>query len=424
MKIERDIRISRLGNGLSVVTDHLPQLATVTCGVWIGAGNRYEAPEVNGVAHMLEHMLFKGTARRTARQIADAVEAVGGHLNAYTGRETTAYYARVLKDDVPLAVDVLADILQHAEFAEEELSRERQVVLSEIGQTNDTPDDIIFDHFQETAYPGQALGRPVLGPAEIVAAMPRRAMTDYLGAHYRGDRMVLAAAGHVDHDRLVALAGRHFADLPAGRGPVAEAASYRGGDFRKADDLEQLHLVLGFGGVSYHDDDFYAQAVLSNLLGGGMSSRLFQEVREKRGLAYSIYSFNAHYTDHGMLCIYAGTGEKDAGELVPVVCGELAGLADSLAESELARARAQLKSGQLMALESTMARADRLGQQLLIFGRPRAIEEVTAAIDAVDVAAVRRVIGRLLASPLTLAALGRVAGLESYDAIRGRLAAA
>ena len=414
-------RVSALANGLRVVTDPMPGVESVAIGVWAGVGTRNERPEVNGVAHLLEHMAFKGTKRRSATAIAEEIEAVGGHLNAYTSRENTAYYARVLKDDAPLALDIVSDILQHSTFDEGELGRERSVVLQEIGQAHDTPDDIIFDHFQMTAYPDQAIGRPVLGTAEIVAAMPRAALVDYLTGHYGPQRLVLAAAGAIEHDRLVELAETAFGDLPVPHANGAEPARYAGGDFREAQDLEQLHIVLGFPGVGYHDPDFYAHTVMSTVLGGGMSSRLFQEVREKRGLVYSVYSFGSSYLDGGLLGVYAGTGPEQVGELVPVMCEQIAQLGENATEEEVARARAQLKASTLMALESTMSRCEQAAQQLLVFGRPLPTEEIVAKIDAVDAAAVRRVAQRLRSATPTVAALGPISGLESYEQIQRRL---
>jgi predicted Zn-dependent peptidase len=320
--------ITTLESGLRVASETMASVQTASVGVWIDVGARYETPEVNGVAHLLEHMAFKGTERRSARAIAETIENVGGQLNAYTSREHTAYYARVLADDLPLAVELLADILQHSTFDESELARERGVVLQEIGQVQDTPDDLVFDLFQETAYPGQSLGRSILGPAEIVAAMPRTALIDYMARHYGPERMVLAAAGKVEHGRLVELAERLFGELPARGQHLAERAHYAGGERRDERELEQAHLLLGLPAFAYTDEDFYALQVLSTVLGGGMSSRLFQEVRENRGLAYSVFSFASCYNDTGVLGIYAGTGEKETAELVPVVCDEFLNLID------------------------------------------------------------------------------------------------
>ena len=416
------IRVTTLPNGLRVATDTMPDVQSVSLGCWVGVGTRNEAASVNGVAHLVEHMLFKGTRSRSAFRISEEIENVGGQLNAYTTREQTAYYAKVLHEDAPLALDILSDMIQHSTLDAEELVRERTVVLQEIGQSADTPDDIIFDHFQSTAYPGQAIGRPVLGSAEIVGALPREALVDYIAGHYGAPGMVLSAAGRIEHDRMVDLAFKAFGDLPSGPPPKPEPARYTGGDFREDRDLEQMHLVLGFDGVGVHDPDFYAHSVLSTLLGGGMSSRLFQEVREKRGLVYSIYTFTGGYHDGGLFGVYAGTGEDEVAELVPVVCDEIAKVGADVTEDEVARARAQLKAGTLMALESTMSRCEQLGQQILIYDRPVPVDEIVAKIDGVDRDAVVKAASRLRASRPTVAALGPIAKLESYDRIAERLA--
>jgi predicted Zn-dependent peptidase len=414
------VQVTRLANGLTVATDSMPHVETVSLGVWANVGARNETAEINGVAHLLEHMAFKGTARRSARQIAEEIEAVGGHLNAYTSREQTAFYAKVLADDTALAVDIVADILQHSVFDPEELARERAVVLQEIGQAEDTPDDIVFDHFQEAAFPNQPMGWPILGRAEIVQGLSRQEIGGYMKRHYAPERLILAAAGRVDHDRLVDLAGA-FDSLPQAETIATTPSRYVGSEHREDRDLEQVHVVLGFDGIAYGDPDYYAASVYSTLFGGGMSSRLFQEVREKRGLVYSIYSFASSYTDGGVFGIYAGTGESEVEELIPVVCDELAKVADTLNEGEIARARAQLKAGILMARESTGSRCEQLAQQLLIYGRPIPAAETVAKIDAVGAAEVARVARRLLLSAPTLAAIGPLGRLEPLGRIADRL---
>ena len=416
------VRVTTLDNGLRIASDVMPSVETVSLGVWAEVGTRHEPPEINGVAHLLEHMAFKGTDRRSARAIAEEIEAVGGHLNAYTSRENTAYYAKLLAEDLPLGLDIIADILQHSVFDPEELARERAVVLQEIGQAEDTPDDIIFDRFQETAYPDQAIGRPVLGTASIVGGMAAGTIRDYMRRHYSADRLVLAAAGKVDHDRLVELAGRAFDSLPRRSDDPVEKADYRGGDFREDRDLEQAHIVLGFAGVDNLDPDHYPISVFSTLFGGGMSSRLFQEVREKRGLVYSIYSFASSYRDGGLFGIYAGTGEREVTELMPLICDEFVKVADSLTDEEVARARAQLRAGLLMSRESTGSRSEQLAHQLMVYGRPVGVAEIVGRIEAVDRAAVAGAAHRLLASPPTLAALGPIDRVESLASLRDRLA--
>ena len=412
-----------LSGGMRIVTDRMDSVETVSLGVWVNAGARNETADINGVSHLLEHMAFKGTARRTALDIAVEIENVGGHLNAYTSRESTVYYATVLKENADLALDIVSDILINSAFDEAELTRERAVVLQEIGQANDTPDDIIFDTFQETAYPDQPLGRAILGSAEIVGAMPRDALVNYIGDQYGGDRMVLAAAGNLDHDDLMARAEKAFAGMSPSSAAAAEPGRYSGGDAREIRDLEQAHLVLGFEGVGFADDDYYPLAVLSTALGGGMSSRLFQEVREKRGLVYSIYTFSSAYQDGGLFGLYAGTGEDEVAELISVVYDELHKVAaDPLAEDEITRARAQIKAGVLMSLESTSSRAERLARHLQVYDRIIPVDEIADRIDSVSAEDIRRVAARLLQSAPTLAALGPIGQLEDYDSVKARLA--
>ncbi len=415
------VRVTALPNGFRVATDRMESVETASLGVWAGVGTRNEPAEHNGVAHLLEHMAFKGTRRRSARDIVVEIEDVGGFLNAYTGREQTAYYAKVLADDAPLVVDILADILQNSIFDAEELARERAVVLQEIGQAEDTPDDIVFDHFQETAFPNQAMGRPVLGRVEIVRDLPRDVVAGYMASRYRAGQMVLAASGRVDHDALVEIAEKLFSGLPAGAVPASEQALYRGGDGRFARELEQVHLVLGFPGVTYSDPDYYVAAVLSQLVGGGMSSRLFQEIREKRGLVYSIHSFASSYADGGIFGIYAGTGEKEVTELLPVVCDELSKMPGDLTEREVERAKAQLRAATLMSREKPSARCEQLASQLLIYGRPIPPAEAVARIDAVTIDDLARLARRLMQSPPTLTSMGPIGRVMEYDALTRRL---
>ncbi len=415
------VQETMLPSGLRVATDTMESVETTSVGVWVDAGARNETPDLNGVSHMLEHMAFKGTKRRTARGIAEEIEAVGGHLNAYTSREQTAYFARVVGDDLPLAVDILADILQNSTFDEQELERERAVIIQEIGQTQDTPDDLIFDQLQEVAFPEQSLGRSILGTVERVNGFDRSTLRSYMSAHYRAPGMVVVASGKVVHDTFVSLVESAFDGLGGGGGTSCEVGKYQGGDWREERELEQVHLTLGFQGLPFRDDDFYAAQILSTVLGGGMSSRLFQEVREIRGLAYSVFSFSSSYKDCGLFGVYAGTGQGEVEELVPVVCDQLVEITRGIGEDELSRAKTQHKSGMKMALESSMSRCEQLGRQMLIYGRPIPILEIIAKIEAVDTHAVRRVADRIVSSgPPTVAAIGPIGNLESYSAIAGR----
>ena len=415
-------RVTTLESGLRVVSADMPGLETAAVGAWVSAGARCESADLNGVSHLLEHMAFKGTKRRTALAIAEEIESVGGYLNAYTSREQTAYIARVMKEDVPLAVDLLADILQHTTMPEDELIREREVVIQEIAQVHDTPDDVVFDLFQETAYPDQPLGRSILGTAKGVGGLSRQTLIDYMNEQYSAERMVVVAAGRVDHETFVALVGEAFDALPHRTPGDVEPARYGGGDTRRQRDLEQVHLVIGFNGVPYGDPAFFAEQVLATALGGGMSSRLFQEVREKRGLAYSVFAFATSYIDSGLFGIYAGAGESHLGELVPVICDEVAKVARAIGEDELDRARAQIKASLLMSLESPSARCEQMARHMLIYGRPLPADEIIEKIDAVDAAAMIGAARRLIDDGRpTIAALGPIAGMDTYDAIAQRL---
>jgi len=408
------VTVTELANGLRVVSDVMDTVETVSLGAWVDAGARDEDASINGISHLLEHMAFKGTKRRSAVEIVEEIEAVGGHLNAYTAREMTAYYAKVMKGDVPLACDIIADILQHSVMDPDELARERDVIVQEINQSFDTPDDIVFDYFQKTAYPKQALGRPVLGTAELVQSMDSQVLLDYMAAHYSAPNIVFAAAGNLDHDALVRLAEDAFTALPQPKNGKREKAKYVGGEFREARDVEQVHLVLGLEGIDYEVEDFHAAAIFSTILGGGMSSRLFQEVREKRGLAYSVYSYLSHYSDGGVFGVYAGTRRDEAQGLVPLVFDEIGKLCETVGDAEFARARAQIKAGIMMSRESTAARCEQLARQMMVFKRPIPVAETVAKIDAVDAESVRRVGERFLASRSTVTMLGPIADIGDF----------
>jgi predicted Zn-dependent peptidase len=400
------VTVTELPNGLRVVSDTMDQVETVSLGAWVEVGTRDEGADINGISHLLEHMAFKGTQRRDAKAIAEEIENVGGHLNAYTTRESTAYYAKIMKEDMPLAVDIIADILQHSVMDSTELSREQDVIVQEINQSFDTPDDVVFDYFQETAFPDQALGRPVLGTADLVRAMTPDTLLGYMGKHYSATGMVFAAAGNLDHQRLVDLAEDAFDSLPEPTNGGHEQARYVGGDSHQTRDLEQAHVLVGLEGMAFDDPDFYAASVMSTVLGGGMSSRLFQEIREKRGMAYAIYAYLQCYTDGGLFGVYAGTDKSQVEELVPLIFAQIKEISGGLLDTEIARARAQIKAGILMSLESTSSRSEQLARQMMVFKKPLSIEDTIAKVEAVDEDAIKRVAERLLASPPTLTTLG------------------
>jgi predicted Zn-dependent peptidase len=416
------LKSSTLSNGLRVVTDTVTEVESVAIGIWADVGTRHEDLAHNGVAHMVEHMMFNGTPTRTSQQIAEAIENVGGQVNAYTSREVTAYYIHLLKDDMPMGLEVLADIIQHPTFPDRELEKERDVILQEIGMTNDTPDDIVFDYYQETAYPGQALGASILGTADIVAGMKKDTLFDYVRRFYTPEKLVISAAGHVHHDDLASQVEKLFTDLPADTHQAFAPARYQGGDRREERDLEQSHVVLGFQGVKRGDADYFPALLLSTILGGGMSSRLFQEVREKRGLVYAVYASHGAYHDDGQFEMYAGTGPEKLPDLMPVLCDEIGKIRSApVGDDELKRAKAQIRSGILMSRESMLSRAGRQAKYMINFGKLPNIAETVKKIEAVTPEDIQRAAGRIFSGVPTLAALGPLEKLESYDQIKGRL---
>lgn len=409
------VDITKLPSGLTVITDTMPHLETASLGVWTGVGGRDEQPDQHGMSHLLEHMAFKGTTTRNSRQIVEEIEAVGGDLNAATSTETTAYYARVLKADVTLALDVLSDILANPSFDAEELEREKSVIAQEIGAAQDTPDDVVFEHLSELCYPEQPLGRSLLGTPQTLSAINRDNLRDYLTTHYRGPEMVVAAAGAVDHKSVVAEVEQRFASFAVEPAPKPVPAMFgKGGSRVIHRDLEQAHLTLAMEGVPQSDLSLFSVQVFSNILGGGMSSRLFQEVREKRGLCYSIYTFHAPYSDTGFFGLYTGTDPSDAPEMMEVIVDEINNAVETLTEAEIARAKAQMKAGLLMALESCSARAEQMARHILAYGRPLTAEELVARIDAVSVESTRNAARGLLSrSRPAVVALGNGRGLDN-----------
>lgn len=416
-------RLTTLPNGLRVISDHVPSMHSVALGIWAGVGTRYEDMAHNGAAHMLEHMMFKGTKTRDALEIAQSIENVGGHMNAYTSREVTSYHAHMLKDDMGLGLDVLGDMYINSTLSDDEIERERQVILQEIGMCNDTPDDLVFDHYYETAYPDQTLGAPILGSVDHVTNMSRESLTEFMTGFYSPSRTVISAAGHVDHDALVDKVSEAFAGLPADKDFTPKSAIYKGGDYRVQKDLEQAHFILGFQSFGRLDDDHYTGQALSTLLGGGMSSRLFQEVREKRGLVYSIFSFNSAYQDDGQFGIYAGTGPDSLAEIIPVISDEILKVTQNVSDEEVARAKAQLKSNLLIGRESMMTRADQHAKFALFRNAEFDIEETLRKIEAIDAASIQSVASRIFASKPNLAALGPLDKLPEFNVIEEKLAA-
>ena len=417
-----ETKISTLPNGLRVVTSARPQTETVTLGIWVKTGSTCEKEEINGISHFLEHMVFKGTPTRNSFQISEEFENVGGQSNAYTSREFTAFYAKMLKDDTELAIDILADIVLNSNFPVEELEKEREVVVQEIKQTIDTPDDIIFDYLQNQAFPDQAVGRSILGPAEKVRSYTSETLSNYRQSNYAAQNTVVCAVGNINHDKFVKMVEKRMGNMQAKAHFNVDKQIYKGGTFSETRDIEQAHMVLGFQGQPYSCENYYPAIIFSTILGGGMSSRLFQEIREKRGLVYSVYSFSNSHTQSGLFGIYAGTTREELKQLMPVVCDEIRRIrTDLVSEEELKRAKMQLKASMLMALESSSATVEVLARQMLIFDRVIPVEEMVEKIERINRDDIRNVANQIFSSQPTYALVGDIKGYPLYEEIQKQI---
>jgi len=418
------VRRTVLPGGLRVISEAVPGVRSVAFGVWVGVGSRDETPALAGASHYLEHLLFKGTRRRDALAIAAELEAVGGELNAFTAKEYTCYYARVLDNDLPLAVDVICDMVTSSLVAARDVDGERSVILEEIAMHDDDPGDAVHDIFAAAVWPASPLGRPVLGTVDSISAMSRSSIAGYYRRRYRPGNLVIAAAGNVDHAALVRLVKRAFADIAVSESdePAAPRVGGAAPLFAPAKTVvsrptEQANLILGSPGIARRDDRRFALGVLNAALGGGMSSRLFQEVREKRGLAYSVYSFTSHYADTGLVGVYAGCAPAKAREVLDI-CREqlhLVGTSGLTAE-ELDRGKGQMRGGLVLGLEDTGSRMSRLGKAELVYGELMTVDEILAAIDAVTIDDVHEIATVLFGAPQAIAAVGPYDGDTSLVA--------
>jgi predicted Zn-dependent peptidase len=417
------VEITRLPNGLHVITQNMPHLETVALGVWVKAGARDELPEENGIAHFLEHMAFKGTKRRSAQAIAEEIESAGGEINAATGMETTTYYARVLKNDWPLALDILADIFNNSVLDGEELDREREVILQEISAAKDQPDDLVFDLAQAASYGEHPLGRSILGGTNLIECVTRDQILAWRDRNYWASRVVVCATGNINHAEFVRETEKQFGALKQGHGPQRHPPSFAGAAQTEQKQLDQTHIVLSFPAPNYRDPRIYQLQVLSNILGGGMSSRLFQEVREKRGLCYSVFAFGTAYEDVGQLGVYAATSPENTSELLEVSTGVMMSMGEDILEKEVARAKSQLKTSLVMNLESASSRADQIARQFLAFGEVPDMTTLIGRIDAVKAGEVASLAQSIFTSKTpSLSAVGQLSTLESHAAIAARFA--
>jgi predicted Zn-dependent peptidase len=412
-------QITTLDNGLRVAVDEMKEVETISLAVFVYTGSRNETKANNGISHFLEHMAFKGTKARTARQIAEQFEEIGGRINAYTSREKTVYYVKVLKQHAEFAVEFLSDILQNSTFEKEELEKERGVILQEIAMTNDTPDDIIFDYWQNTAYPNQPIGRSILGPIDNIKKFQQKDFVNYISKQYNYENMAVVAAGNIKQKDLVKYSKKYFTNFKKNKLKPIELAEYKGGDFRKEKKLEQINLVLGFKGFSYHDEkNYYPIQLLTMILGSGMSSRLFQEVRENRGLAYSIFAFNSFTNDSGLFGIYAATTTDKVNELISATREELLKITKKITDQELNRVLTQYKAGILMAKESTNSRSQKIGSDILCYNRIIEDQEVLDKISVINKSKLIKLADKILSSSKpTFSAIGQVKNIMDYDKI-------
>ncbi len=414
-------QISTLSNGLRVATDTMEEAESVMVGIWIGVGSRHETENANGIAHMTEHMMFKGTKKRSAYQISKIIEDKGGVLNAHTSREETAYYARVLPEDTERATEVLADMMLNSTFSEKEFEKERQVILQEIGRDLDTPEDHIYDILLDTAYPDQKLGRPILGKTKRIASMPRKYVMDFVKKNYHTGNCVIVASGKIEHNEMIRLAEKYFLDMRKGKALKTKKAYFKKGDLRKEKDSEQLHLMMAFPSENIYSRKTPEAAVLATLLGGSSSSRLFQKVREKQGLVYNISTHTQPFYDTGLFCIYAGTDPKLAGKLMPIICKELMDVTSNISTSELKRAKAQLRADFLMGQEKVMRRGEMLGQQVLTFDKISTPKNILKKIEAITKEKTQALAQKIFTKAPVITSLGKSDGIETYKSIRSRL---
>ncbi len=402
------VKLTRLNNGLRVVTKSVENFESVTLGYWVEAGSVREDESNNGISHFLEHMAFKGTKTRSAKQIAEAIESVGGYSNAYTSRETTAFHAKLLKDDKNIAIDILSDILQNPTFLKEELERERGVILQEISQTNDSPDDIIFDYFQNVAFADQSMGRPILGSVDIVSKINAADLNNYRKHYYNADNIIFGAVGNISHDEILDYAGKYFYNFEQNR-TVTHNNEYKyiGGSYSDIRDLEQSHVIIGFNGVSSVSEYYYPMAIFSAILGGGMSSRLFQEVREKRGLVYSIYTFSSSYSHNGLFGVYAATSPQNLSELTNVVAAELIKMQNDISEDEFSRTKAQFKASLLMSQESSASLCEQIVNQTMVFGKPLSRDEILNKINSVTIEDIKKLAKNIISTNVSAITVGK-----------------
>jgi predicted Zn-dependent peptidase len=415
---ERNLRRTVLPNGLIVLTERMEHLRSVAMGVWVQSGSRYEAPEINGISHFVEHMLFKGTKSRSAQHIAREMDAIGGNLDAFTGKETICFSVKALSNHVPIALDVLSDLVLNPTFTDTDIERERGVILEEIKIDEDNPDVLVHEIFTQNFWKDQPLGKPILGTTKTVSGLQQTTLFDYHSDRFRAGNMVFSAAGHLDHDKFVDSVAQKFSTLAPGTTEMAFQSPAVSAPIilRNKRSLEQVQICLGVPSPPITDENRYATLILNTVLGGGMSSRLFQTIREERGMAYSIYSDLAPYSDTGSLCVYAGTSADKTLEMLDLVMAEFTALKETpLTEEELHRAKEQVKGNILLGLESSGSRMSNLARQEMYFKHFFSVEEVLERLDAVTADQVQTMAQKLfIAERIAVTLLGRLDGIKLH----------
>ncbi len=408
-----------LKNGLRIITSERPQTETVSLGIWVNTGSAYETKEINGISHFVEHMVFKGSEKRNSVQISEEIENVGGQNNAYTSKEFTAFYAKMLKNDVELALDVIADFVLNPTFPVNEMVKEKEVVVQEIKQSFDTPDDVVFDYFQECAFPDQPLGRTILGPKENVRSFTPEVLRSYMKTNYAANNTVVVAVGNIKHENFVNMVKSRMNGYQEKTSFTTEPQTYQGGFYKENRQIEQAHVLLGFKGVEYKNPLYYPISIFSTIFGGGMSSRLFQEIREKRGLVYSVYSYHSAQTSNGLFGIYAGTSANQLNTLLPVIADEIKKIInENVTDKELNRAKVQLKASMLMALESSSSSAEVIARQMLLHNRVIPTDEIVEKIENVTKEDILKAAQTLFSSNPTYTLLGDLKDYPDYDKVK------
>ncbi len=418
----KDVKITKLENGLTVVSDFNPSVETVFCGVWASVGSRNETKEINGISHFLEHMAFKGTTTKSYKDIAETIEDIGGDINAYTSKDHTFFYTKTLKEYLETSIDILSDIIQNSVFDTTETSKERNVILQEYYSSLDTPDDVIYDYYGETAYPNQPLGRTILGTDETIRSITPDMLKSYIKTNYCVDRLFLVISGNFDNEKVTELAKKYFTNLTPAGCPPTPSAKYEGGYFVKNKDLEQIHLILGFEATNLHNrKEVFCENILCNTLGGGMSSRLFQEIREKHNLVYTIYSNVTNYSDTGHFYIYTSTVPEKINQVIDTSINEILKITDGITPQELNRAKVSYKSSMLMSLENSTARARILGRQMQHFGKHIPFSESISMIESISLEDIKETAKKVFSSNLTITGLGKCENLYDYEKIQSKI---